>query len=186
METTENYGRITEMVVNTTEYVHRDSDDNEYTFEVYPITISTSEIDSALSRINIGNVWFVSFKTSITPPKDDEIQKALTDGLLIKLYFNAVIIDNYGFVHTIIFDKEQEKYNIVTSPNLLLITEPHSMMPLPNSYIDMLKEADNPLSVINSIQISSRVMHKRIGSQFNSLFREIKSLEDRLKLLEQK
>ena len=176
MSSTKNYGAITEIVDNTTVYSMKDSTGMEFTFEVYPININENEINETLNGLGIDNLWLIGYKTSIVAPRNNEIQKAIEEGMILKLSMNCLIVDNYGIFHKLEFDNEQRKYKIkVNSIINILIKE---VVPLSDFLIDFIKESDNIKVAIISIGQGRQL--------YTKLFSKIKDLEDRVKLLEQK
>jgi hypothetical protein len=171
-----NYGALTDITDNRTTYSTKDSTGTDYTFEVYPLRISQNEINQALNGID--GVWFIAFETSITSPKDTDIQTALEQGLFIKLSMNCVIIDNLGFQHMVEFDKSQERYKIKGN-NLLQILKNIDHMPLSDVLIDVIKQSNKPKMVSQGMTAYSKIL-------FTKVFEHIYALEERIKVLEQK
>lgn len=173
---TPNYGALTEIVDNTASYSMKDSTDTDYTFEVYPLRITQNDINEALSK-NAG-VWFIAFQTNITPPFDTQIQKALQDGLLIKLSMNCILVDNFGFQHMVEFDRANEKYRIKFIQNYYHIKN-IDFIQFSDIFIDLIKESSNPKMLVQGMSVSCRVL-------FTKIFKHIYDLEEKVKTLEQK
>jgi hypothetical protein len=145
------------------------------------------KIEEALSIVDSNNTWFIAFKTTIKPPTDEEIHKSIENGLILKLYMNVLLIDNSGFIHTVLFNKEQEKYSINIYPGLIMMLYNNYIpMPLPNSLIDIVKQADNPSAIMNTLHLSSRMVYNKIEMDFDMFRSVIKNLQDRVAQLEQK
>lgn len=173
---TPNYGALTDITDDRTTYSTKDSSGTDYTFEVYPLRISQNEISKALNGTT--GVWFIAFQTSITPPKDTEIQTALEQGLFIKLSMNCTIIDNIGFQHIVEFDKSQEIYKIKGS-NYLQHLKNIEYTAFSDVLIDIIKQSNQPKIISQGMTAYSKVL-------FTKVFKHIYALEERIKVLEQK
>lgn len=173
---TPNYGALNEIIDDTKIYSMKDSTGTEFTFEVYPVKISKEEINEVLGQTK--DIWFISFEKQIQGPTDNEIKKVLEQGLIIKLSMNVILIDNFGFIHRIEFDKTNEKYKIVLTKNSHMIQYLEHLQ-LSDSLIDIIKQSSSPKLLVQGLSIHSRIM-------FTNVFNKIKDLEEKLKILEQK
>lgn len=178
MSSTINYGAITEIVDNRTSYSMRDSTGTDYTFEVYPLIIDQSQINQAITSLDIPNFWFIDYQVTIGKPSDTDIQKALNEGLLLKLSMNCFVIDNYGITHNVEFLKDTGEYILKIHNIIKIIRKNENVMALSDLLIDFIKESDNKRLALSSIDPGRQL--------FAKLFDKIKDLENRIKVLEQK
>jgi hypothetical protein len=170
------YGKILSIVDNRTSYIHKDSNGNEYTFEVYPINITENDINNALTGIS-NAVWFIAYKTTILPPTTDDIDKALTTGQLIKLSMMCNIIDNYGLAHSLSFNIPQETYSIKLNLSIHSIIKNKTVLQLSDTLIKIIKEVDNPTQAVQGLTNSSRLLIGIMMDRLDALETRLKSLE---------
>jgi hypothetical protein len=183
-EYTEKYGAITSIVDNATSHSVKDSTGTEFTFEIAPINISEEEINQVYISIGNSKVWFIHYTTSFKEPTEDDIKKALNDGLLIKIYKTCQILDNYGIMHNLEYDKIQNKY-IIKINQQIKYNAARLLLPLSNQLIYRSK-LTNDIGLLSGITNSDRIFLSDIFSEIDKLKEIIKVQEDRIKLLEQK
>lgn len=187
-EYTDRYGAITSIINDTTSKTVIDSTGTEFLFEVVPINITEEEINEVFSVNNITNVWFINYTTSVKTPTENDIKRALTDGLIITIYIECQIIDNYGILHIIEYDKIEKKYVIKINQQLkyiILNNIPDLPMAFSNDLIDKCKSNSN-VKLFTAITPISRFLFSDLYYEVNKLKEIIKVQEDRIKLLEQK
>jgi hypothetical protein len=155
---TDRYGALTSIVDSKNSYSFTDSKGNNYTFEVYPINITKDDIDNALAEIQNPKIWFVAYKTSITPPIERQINQALTEGLLLVLSINCTIIDNYGISHQVVYSKEKGKYQIIVSKISQLIDKTIKVSSFSDRLITVIKDSDDPSSLVLGLDNSTRII----------------------------
>jgi hypothetical protein len=177
------YGALTSIIDNTVSYDVKDSSENSFTFEVAPINISEAEINNAFK--DTPDVWLISYTTSITPPTNNDINKAINEGLLIKISINCNIIDNFGTIHTLYYDKETDKYEIVVNRTISIPHIRSQHQPLTNHIIDYVKLFKNVI-YFPAINAGSRILFSEIAKEIKQLKEIIKNQEERIKILEQK
>jgi hypothetical protein len=168
---TDRYGALTSIVDSTTSYSFTDSKGDTYTFEVYPINITKDDINNALEQIKNPRIWFVVYKTSITPPTERQIKHALTEGLLLVLSINCTIIDNYGIPHQVIYNKEKEKYEIMVSKISQLIDKTIKVSSFSDRLITVIKDSEDPSSLVVGLDNSTRII-------LNNLYGKIDEQEE--------
>lgn len=165
---TDGYGALTSIQDLTNSYTYSDSKGNDYTFEVHPIEITKDDINKALEEIGNTRIWFVAYKTFITQPSERQINQALTDGLLLVLSINCVLIDNYGITHNVIYNKDKGKYEIKVSKVSQLINKNIKATQLVDKFISVIKESDDPSSLIridNSTKIILNNLYTKMDEQ---------------------
>lgn len=178
------YGALTQIVDNTTSYSTKDSTGTDFTFEVIPLNITESEINNALGKFTNKPVWFIRCKTELYPPDDKEINKALEDGVLIKLSMKCSVFDNYGFIHQIVFNKDASKYEIKMG-NYYNHPQAVDIIPLSNRLIDFVKEIDNPKNILGFTNYS-KLLFTKLLNDVEDLKEIVKTQNERMKVLEQK
>lgn len=202
---TKNYGALSSIQDNTNSYSMTDSKGNSYTFEVYPLNISPLEITNALNTIGNPNVWFVSYKTTITPPNEQQINKALSEGLLIVLSIKCTIFDNYGLQHSVLYNKDIGKYEISISRVAPLIGKKINVIPFSDKLISLVQDSSDPDSLVLGLDNSTRDIVNKLygrideqqqiieaiqnnsgGGSTSELESQVKDLEMRVQQLEMK
>jgi hypothetical protein len=171
---TQGYGAITSIVNTTTSY-SRTVSGTEYTVEVKPINITSSQITSALATTT-GKIWFITYETSMTPPTDSELLAAGTQG---QLYMSIAcsIVDNCGVIHELTFNETTQTYSIkFNSLGQDLINNP-LFVPLSDTLITYIKASDKPAAIARHLSIPSRIL-------FTELMDKISALEARVLALE--
>jgi hypothetical protein len=160
---TPNYGELKSIIENTTVYSMKDSTGTEFMFEVYPVHITESDLKEYASQVGEGR-WFICYASELIQPTQEDIDEALEKGLLIKLFYNIQLIDNYGIYHTIKFNKELEKYKFVK--NLLVINTDslNMVLPLNNFLIKHIKNSSLKLKlrISNDMRFLSDVIFSEI------------------------
>lgn len=184
-ESTDRYGAITSIIDNINSHSVKDSTGTDFTFEVAPINISEEEINEVYTSIGNSKVWFIHSTTSFKEPTENDIKKALDDGLLIKIYKTCQILDNYGFVHNLEYDKLKNKYTIKINQQIKYIVTNNLVLPLSNQLIYRCKQTKD-IRHLNSITNPDRIFLSDIFGEIDKLKETIKVQEDRIKLLEQK
>jgi hypothetical protein len=183
-EFTPYYGVLTSITDNTTTYSMKDTDGTEFMFEVYPINISEDEIRQSFENVKKDNYWYILSLTSIEPPSSYLIKKAIDDGTIIKLSIKCEIFDNYGLIHTLIFDREEEKYKIVNSNNIS--NNRNIFIPFNDNTISLIKSSPTPRLTLLGISHNLRFTFGNILERLYKSEETIKILEEKIKLLESK
>jgi hypothetical protein len=178
------YGAITSIIDNTTFYSMKDSDDIEFTFEVYPLYINENDIQKTIESIGQNNIWFICYTTKIIPPTSYQIKKAIENGILIKLSIYCEIFDNYGLVHRVSFDNEKEVYNIDINKYLVNTIKDPEIIPFNDRLITIIKENKNNKHIIFGLSNNTRFLFATLFEQIDKQNRLITILEDKIKLLE--
>lgn len=178
MTSTINYGAITKIIDNRVTYSMIDSTQTNFIFEVYPINIDQDEINKAIQSSGIPNFWFIAYNTDIIEPTKSDIDKAINEGLLIKLSIKCTIIDNFGVLHSLEFNNDTEKYKIKINNLIYIHNNSKRLIRLSDLLIDHIKESNNV--EINLYSFSSSYF------LFGKLLDKIKYLEERVKILEEK
>lgn len=183
---TPNYGAITEIIDERTSYTVKDSTDTEFIFEICPIHITSEEINKTLEDMNLTNIWFIDYKLDFKPPTESDIERALKEGIILKIYFTAAIIDNYGYLHSIQYNENEKKYNIIFNKTIVyLLNNNNKLYPYSDDFIDIIKTVSTPKLFIGLPPID-KFLFGHILCELNKSNQIIKQLEERIKVLEQK
>lgn len=183
-EFTPRYGAITSIVDSRTTYSMSDSTGTEYLFEFHQLNILEEDILDFEKKLS-QNRWLIHYTTDFKPPTDEDIQNALEDGKLIKIYFAGTAYDNYGLKHSILFDEKSEKY-IFNTNNYLITNDLKSLYPLNNEIIDYIKSSASTELLLTSLNNSLRILHTYLYNDISELKKTIKQLQDRIAALEAK
>ncbi len=188
METyTSQYGALTEIIDSTTSYSMKDSSGTEFTFEVLPLNMTKSNIDDMTSLLPSSKVWFIAYTTTIVQPNNNEIEKALRDGLIITLSIKCTLFDNYGFPHFINFNKDKSRYEIEINKNIRNILNDPTRKPLCDSLIKFIKNNKDFIQISTNLVVPfNRIIFTALFSEIDKLNNIIEKQEERLKILEQK
>lgn len=183
---TPKYGAINSVIDNTTTYSIKDNTGTDFMFEVNPININEEQLSEILLSFGNENVWFIKAHSNIVPPKEYDIQKALEKGYIIKLSISCILIDNYGIVHQIEYDEKDNKYNVKPNNLIKMVKQMPDYFPLSDLLIDLIKESNNPRNILIGLSNYSKIVYTKTFTEIKLLQDELKSLSDRIKILEQK
>jgi hypothetical protein len=183
---TPNYGAIREIIDERTTYAMKDSTDTEFVFEMCPLHISSEEIDNFFIDNKLTNIWFIDAKISFKPPTESDIEKALNDGLIIKINFTVAILDNYGYLHSITYNEKDKKYNINLNKSVFYgKNSSEELEPYSDDLIDIIKAYSYP-KLFAGISANNRFLFGYLFNELNKSYELIKKLEEKINILEQK
>lgn len=187
MKYTSNYGAIKVINDNRTSYLLKDTTGIEFMFEVYPMNFTEEDLNNVISNTH-APIWFIRYVTSIIEVEEKDIEYALKNGFIIKLSITGYVIDNYGFIHNISFDKKTESYKInINNVGIRVIKENNTnAIPLSDVLITALKESDNPKLLAGALHNQNKMLMSLIYKEFDRYSEKLNILEDKIRQLEQK
>jgi hypothetical protein len=153
----------------------------DFLFEVAPINISSPQISTVLGTTG---VWFISYNTQLTPPTEDEINRAMDGEGLIKLSMKGTLVDNYGLIHNLLYNPASNQYNIKINPIIEYTSLLSTLKPLSNILIDTVKENVSDYTYMMALNNIERSIFNNLLNDNKVLKETVQNYEIRLSALE--